>query len=824
MSTSGSEHEKSSERGERMFIYRARNAGRKPGESIEDYKKRLWNEFEYEVVGLINKNKRLAEGIDVFGTVEERIKSAEEYNCELGRFVASDFKRTKILRELLGYTHLNSWLVQKELLFFYRKRKAFCTGRATLVRTHPCRIKEEAAAKGYGVVPKFILDYHQAGKGMSIPMDEFCRHWPTPFQQIEKFWQESYIKEFKEIFSKQHFGTPSWEEFLTPVSRSILARPSVFLKKELGLKDIAEYEPEIEYSDNPFIMVNRYIKALGWEPARVVIKPVVSLTESRRSSSRPKRSIGVISPANSVASEEEDSKEEGRERTKRKGWSVAKPSTRNVTKGRVLASIDEEEKHRKQVERNKIFHLKLVQGKALEKKEQEGLQLPYPEQVELWKYRWYLARDDDYMAARKKAMEFHRLYLAFKKKWMKSKEAEKSRLNERERAISILTATEEVFDTDPTIELSEDSHSTTNSLTDSDDEKNKTRPLRGSAKLSKSFDGDKGKSKKVSLKESANTSKDQKEAVEVIEVGQSKPINTNKNQEKVIELSQEEICNIDKDKGEVVESTPRELVDIEKDKGKAIESFSKESINIEKDKEEVERSSLRESVSTEKDKVEFRQSVPSVIPNTEADKGEASKSIPRDLPNEEVEVGNDENKEVHDKVIDQPEVQEKMPGEEIPDSAKEKEKRPNVNPLPIQPPSKKVREDVSAESSTPRKLTAEERRKYIASINRKLKPFGGRVTNDFPPPERLKEMNMWKEAEDEKTAKEKGMNLVYMPSLGRKLIIPPKFPYGGHSSSFTSAAINRTYDAFDVMALNEWARKGFKDSPKEKPARRSSSL
>ena len=258
--------------------------GRRPGESIEDYKKRLWNEFEYEVVGVTAKNKRLAEGIDVFGTVEERIGRAGEHGCVLGRFVASDLKRTKILRELLGYTHLNAWLVQKELLFFYRKRKAFCTGRATLVRTHPCRIKEEAAAKGYGVVPKFILDYHQVGKGMSIPMDEFCQHWPAPFQQIQKFWEESYIREFKEIFIKQHFGTTSWEEFLTPVSRSILARPSEFFKKELGLEAIPEYEPEIEYSDNPFVMVNRQIKALGWEPGRAVIRSVISPTEPRRSS------------------------------------------------------------------------------------------------------------------------------------------------------------------------------------------------------------------------------------------------------------------------------------------------------------------------------------------------------------------------------------------------------------------------------------------------------------------------------------------------------------------------------------------------------------
>ena len=77
---------------------------------------------------------------------------------------------------------------------------------------------------------------------------------------------------------------------------------------------------------------------------------------------------------------------------------------------------------------------------------------------------------------------------------------------------------------------------------------------------------------------------------------------------------------------------------------------------------------------------------------------------------------------------------------------------------------------------------------------------------------------------DEKIAKEKNMKLVYMPSLGRKLVIPPKFSYGDRSSSYTSAAINGTYNVEEIIALNEWHKRGFKEFPKEKPARRSSSL
>ena len=401
------------------------------------YMERLWREYVIEALGPVHGRVKPGELGDAFASPEGREEKARLFGCTLGNFMPADLKKTKVLRQLLGFAHSAEWLAHKEAVYLYRKRKALFALKAYLTRTPVSKITAETRRRRYGIPPEGMMEKIDSGEAAVWTLEQLYEAWPQPFLHTEVLWEEVYVKEFREVFVERLAGTAKWQEFLSPVSRDFLGKPSAFVKGVLRIEGISGYVQEVPPGNSPLERTDNQLRALGLDPAKpgwlAPSKPIkgTGIVNTLRQTQLGERGLGPKRMRErSEKSEEEDDLP---------NW-------------------------KKQAIRNRVLHEKLTIGKKLEK-DSTVEDLPGEKKLKLAQYQRYVLLNELYMQSIKAEEASKRIIKAERKKLQALVEQTKSLHARREDLITELTGEDPVYDQG---QESVDSEQSEESMVDSD--------------------------------------------------------------------------------------------------------------------------------------------------------------------------------------------------------------------------------------------------------------------------------------------------------------------------------------------------------------------
>lgn len=206
-----------------------------------------------------------------------------------GTFRPGDLKNIAGVLKVLGVAQDTNQLKHKEIIYLFRRRKAYRALRNDFWRIGLSQLEKLAAARAWGRVPERIAERVSRGPQARLPTAETRQIWAAPFFRLEDMWDEMYLREFPEVVQRVHWGQETWTSFLTPFSRDFLGAPSTFVRENWGFSLISGYQREIPISGNKVVDLDAALRALGVEPVR---EPSMS----RELGHRRKTPISAITP------------------------------------------------------------------------------------------------------------------------------------------------------------------------------------------------------------------------------------------------------------------------------------------------------------------------------------------------------------------------------------------------------------------------------------------------------------------------------------------------------------------------------------------------
>ncbi|KAL8440867.1 hypothetical protein Emed_007643 [Eimeria media] len=218
---------------------------------------------------------------------EQQQKEGEEKSSKirLGRFQPSDIKHVGEAKRVLRNPATQEILKHKELLYLHRRLKAYRALRGDMWRIGSGRAKQPKGREWTSPPPELAGAFKGTLEEFPEPSKLFDI-WKFPFTKVDRTWDLIFLEEFPEVVEREHWGKPTWKEYLTSYSRDFVAAPSCHVKEIKRWEPKAGYELEIPNSGNTVKHVQDAIKALGgtWEEGQASPSAAASTPKKPRGS------------------------------------------------------------------------------------------------------------------------------------------------------------------------------------------------------------------------------------------------------------------------------------------------------------------------------------------------------------------------------------------------------------------------------------------------------------------------------------------------------------------------------------------------------------
>lgn len=189
----------------------------------------------------------------------------------IGIFRRSDLVSASWTMKCLGTAQNQMHLRHKEIIYLFRRRKAYSALRDDFWRLGKDELAKVAARRVWGSVPVRLarLLAHER-----CPVEEVYSMWPMPFDELGNQWDEIYLREFPEVTDNNCWGTADWMSFYTSYSRDFMAAPPDRVRQIMAWKPKTKYTREIPVSGNLPADVETALRALGVDHSEIVQKQI----------------------------------------------------------------------------------------------------------------------------------------------------------------------------------------------------------------------------------------------------------------------------------------------------------------------------------------------------------------------------------------------------------------------------------------------------------------------------------------------------------------------------------------------------------------------
>ncbi|KAL8271421.1 hypothetical protein Esti_004622 [Eimeria stiedai] len=181
----------------------------------------------------------------------------------VGTFRRSDNLSPAWTMRCLGTAKDQRHLQHKEIVYLFRRRKAYNSLRSEIWRLDLACVTKMAARRCWGRVPAQLVVKWQEGESCSA--SDFYGLWPEPLEQLGNQWDEIYLKEFPEVVDRNAWGQKEWHCFYTPFSRDFMAAPSPHVQRIMAWEPKQDYKRELPNTGNLPADLEATLKALGAE-------------------------------------------------------------------------------------------------------------------------------------------------------------------------------------------------------------------------------------------------------------------------------------------------------------------------------------------------------------------------------------------------------------------------------------------------------------------------------------------------------------------------------------------------------------------------------
>ncbi|KAL8454322.1 hypothetical protein Emag_001481 [Eimeria magna] len=224
-----------------LFRIRAKSqAGRPAAERIAAFAGEIDDSEEVGFEGMMEKNKPVV---------------------TVGTFRRSDNLSPAWTMRCLGTAKDQRHLQHKEIVYLFRRRRAYSSLRSEIWRLDLSCLTKMAARRCWGRVPAQLITKRQEGESCSV--SDFCDLWPEPLEQLGNQWDEIYLKEFPEVVDRIAWGLKEWHCFYTPYSRDFVAAPSPHVQRIMAWEPKPGYKRELPSTGNLAIDLEATLEALG---------------------------------------------------------------------------------------------------------------------------------------------------------------------------------------------------------------------------------------------------------------------------------------------------------------------------------------------------------------------------------------------------------------------------------------------------------------------------------------------------------------------------------------------------------------------------------
>ncbi|KAL8437404.1 hypothetical protein ACSSS7_000999 [Eimeria intestinalis] len=179
----------------------------------------------------------------------------------IGTFRRSDNMSPGWTMRCLGTATDQRHLMHKEIVYLFRRRRAYASLRSEIWRLDLAHLTKMAARRCWGrVPPQLVVKLHDEE---ACTVAEFCRLWPEPLEQLGYQWDEIYLKEFPEVVDRNVWGQKEWHCFYTPFSRDFVGAPSPHIQRIMAWEPKPDYKRELPCTGNLAVDLDATLEALG---------------------------------------------------------------------------------------------------------------------------------------------------------------------------------------------------------------------------------------------------------------------------------------------------------------------------------------------------------------------------------------------------------------------------------------------------------------------------------------------------------------------------------------------------------------------------------
>ncbi|KAL8446562.1 hypothetical protein Emed_005016 [Eimeria media] len=200
----------------------------------------------------------------------------------IGTFKRSDNISPAWTMRCLGTAKDQRHLQHKEIVYLFRRRRAYTSLRSEIWRLDLACLTKMAARRCWGRVPPQLILKLQEEESCSV--SDFYDLWPEPLEQLGNQWDEIYLKEFPEVVDKDAWGQKEWHYFYTPYSRDFMAAPSPHIQRIMAWEPKPRYKRELPHTGNLAADLDSTLEALG---AGEFLTAVKSSRRSRSQATTP---------------------------------------------------------------------------------------------------------------------------------------------------------------------------------------------------------------------------------------------------------------------------------------------------------------------------------------------------------------------------------------------------------------------------------------------------------------------------------------------------------------------------------------------------------